>query len=87
MGIHRRKGVSFEPSGDSVVILDADATVLTTLNPTGALIWRSLDGRRDAEALARDLVSQFQGIDEAQLLEDIRQFIASLVEAELVDID
>ena len=87
MGIRRRTGVSYEPSGDSVVILDADGTVLTTLNAVGAVIWHALDGERDVAALARDLVSEFDGVDEATLATDIEVFVASLVESSLVDVD
>ena len=87
MGIRRRAGVSYEPSGDAVVILDADGTVLTTLNAVGAMVWKHLDGERDAAALARDLVGEFDGVDEATLVADIEAFIASLVESSLVDVD
>lgn len=87
MGIRRRAGVSYEPSGESVVILDADGTVLTTLNAVGAVVWKELDGERDARALARDLVDGFEGVDEEELADDIETFIGSLVESSLVDVD
>lgn len=87
MGIRRRAGVSFEPSGDSVIILDADGTVLTTLNPVGAVIWKALDGERDVAALAKDLVADFEGVDEATLADDIEAFVATLVDSSLVDVD
>ncbi|GJM39260.1 MAG: hypothetical protein DHS20C19_26270 [Acidimicrobiales bacterium] len=87
MGIRRRAGVSYEPSGESVVILDADGTVLTTLNAVGAVVWKELDGERDARALARDLVVGFDGVDEDELTGDIEAFIGSLVESSLVDVD
>lgn len=87
MGIRRRAGVSYEPSGDTVVILDADGTVLTTLNPVGALIWHHLDGERDVAALARDLVGEFEGVDEETLAADIETFVGELAASSLVDVD
>ena len=87
MTIRRRAGVSYEPSGDTVVILDADGTVMTTLNPIGAVIWKALDGERGAGELARDLISQFEGVTLVDLEADITSFVESLVESHLVDLD
>lgn len=86
MGIRRSPGVSFEPSGDRVVILDADGTVMTTLNPVGTVIWKALDGR-DAATLAEDLVADFDGVDAATLRADIEEFVAELAAANLVETD
>ena len=87
MGVRRREGVTYERSGDTVLILDRDGTVLTSLNPVGSVIWDELDGDRGAADLARDLVERFQGVDEATLEADISTFIDSLLAAELVEID
>lgn len=77
--------MSFEPSGDSVVILNADGTVMTTLNAVGARVWTELDGVRDAAAIASDLITDYQGITTDELTADIEEFIESLVAADLVD--
>ncbi|MEZ5247565.1 MAG: PqqD family protein [Acidimicrobiales bacterium] len=69
-----------------MVILNADGTVLTTLNPVGSLIWRALDGERDATALANHLVHQLEGVSVEQLERDIVEFIEELASADLVDI-
>jgi hypothetical protein len=87
MATRRRDGVTYEPSGDTVVILDADGTVMTTLNPVGAVIWKALDGNRGAAQLARDLRDQFEGVDEKTLTADITEFIASLAQSGLVETD
>ena len=87
MGIRRRDGVTYEPSGDRVVILDADGTVMTTLNPVGSAIWKALDGQPDAASLARQLIDDFEGVDEATLIVDIEAFLASLIDADLIDTD
>ncbi|MEM7141609.1 MAG: PqqD family protein [Actinomycetota bacterium] len=77
--------MSFEPSGDAVVILDVDGAVLTTLNVVGSLVWNELDGVRDAAALAGDLVDRFDGVSIADLENDIGAFIETLRDASLVD--
>lgn len=86
MATRRREGVSFEPSGESVVILNADGTEMTTLNPVGSLIWQALDGERDTPALAQGLIAHFDGVTIDQLERDIAEFIADLVSADLVDL-
>lgn len=85
MPAKRRDGVNYEASGDGVVILGAEGSTLTTLNPVGSLIWKALDGRRDAAALAADLLGEFVGVTVEQLTADIESFVASLAEADLVE--
>lgn len=85
MAMKRRDGVHYEASGDGLVILDADGTRLITLNPVGSVIWHALDGRRDAGALAADLVDEFVGVSVEELTTDIEVFIESLVAAALVE--
>ena len=87
MSIRRTEGVSFEPSGDRVIVLDADAQWLTTLDPIGAVIWSELDGVRGIPELARDLVGRFEGVDEATLAADLEEFVAGLAAIGLVEVD
>lgn len=87
MGVRRRNGVTYESSGDTVLILDMDGTELTSLNPVGSLIWKEFDGQRGVAELARDLVDRFEGVDETVLAADIEEFVASLVEADLLEVD
>ncbi len=85
MPISRRTGVSHEPSGDRVVILDVKGTVMTTLNPVGAKIWGALDGVRDLPTIAADLEPEFVGVDADTLLTDIVKFVETLRESDLVE--
>jgi len=85
MPIRRSDGVTFEPSGDRVVILDPNGTVMTTLNPVGSRIWTELDGRRTIAELAADLAPEFDGIDESTLAADVSDFIETLRESGLVE--
>ncbi len=85
MPVRRRDGVTYEPSGDRVVILDSGGTVMTTLNPVGTRIWEELDGRRDVHELATDLATDFDGVAVATLVTDITEFIETLRESGLVE--
>lgn len=87
MAIRRRDGVSFEPSGDTVVILDPDGTEMTTLNPVGAVIWRAFDGNRTAAELAAALITDFDGTTVDELERDIEDFAEELAGNGLVEID
>lgn len=86
-GVRRKEGVTYERSGDTVLILDADGTVLTSLNSVGSVIWDELDGQRCTADLARDLVDRFDGVDEGTLMADIDAFVESLLAADLVESD
>ena len=87
MTLRRTPGVTYEMSGDRAVILDAAGSVMTTLNEVGSVIWRELDGERDAAALAADLAPTFDGVDVETLESDINDFVASLAEAGLIEAD
>ena len=84
MTLRRTPGVTYEMSGDRAVILDAAGSVMTTLNEVGTVIWRELDGERDAATLATDLAPTFEGVDIETLEADINEFISSLTEAGLI---
>ncbi len=86
MSIGRKEGVTFEDSGETVVILDESGSELTSLNPVGSVIWHAFDGQRDVRQLAADLVGRFDGVSEEQLAVDIEAFVAELAEADLVDV-
>ncbi len=87
MGIGRKPGVTFEDSGDMVVILDESGSELTSLNAVGSVVWHEFDGQRDVEQLAADLSDRFEGISQEELASDIGLFVDELAEAELIDVD
>ena len=87
MPYRRASGVTYEMSGERAVILDAAGSVMTTLNEVGSVIWRELDGERDAKTLASDLAPKFEGVDTETLEADIDDFAASLLEAGLIETD
>ena len=84
MPFHRTQGVTFEMSGDRIVILDAEGAVMTTINSVGSLIWQELDGERDTAALAQHLSERFPAVERADLITDIEEFLSSMSQAGLV---
>jgi 4-hydroxy-3-methylbut-2-enyl diphosphate reductase IspH len=87
MTVRRADGVSYEPSGDSVVILDADGAVMRTLNEVGTLIWNGLSDHDEVPGIVSQLAERFPEVAESQLVADVEEFIASLAEANLVVVD
>jgi hypothetical protein len=78
--VQRSDDVVFDLADDRAVLLGADGKELITLNPVGSVVWREIDGQRDAATLAADLHDRFAGIDVDVLREDITVFLAQLVE-------
>ena len=87
MAIRRAVGVSHEPSGDNVVILDAAGSVMTTLNEVGTIIWNELAEQAEVSGIVERLAEKFPDISKTELTADVEEFIASLAAAELVVVD
>ena len=60
----------------------AQMDFIFTANEIGSLIFRLLDGRRDARTIAR-LVSQEYEVDEERAYAEVIEFLRGLVEARL----
>ncbi len=66
-------------AGERAVLLDAAGRELITLNPVGTMVWNELDGRRDVDTIAADLLPHFTGVDLDVLRADIAAFTDELV--------
>jgi hypothetical protein len=84
MRYHRSSTVTWELVDERAVILDADGSTLTTLNPVGTLIWRQLDEPRDPAAVGARLADAFPSVDRHQLEADAGDFLARLARDGLV---
>jgi hypothetical protein len=84
MHYHRSSTVTWELVDERAVILDADGSTLTTLNPVGTLIWRQLDQPREAAELGAHLADRFPSVDRHQLESDAGAFLSRLVRDGLV---
>lgn len=61
--------VTVDVEGDAIVY-DEQNEVAHLLSPTGAIVWRLLDGRTRLDELASELAEAF-GVDTEQVLEDV----------------
>jgi Coenzyme PQQ synthesis protein D (PqqD) len=73
----RQQGTEAAAFGAELAILDAPAQQLTAVNPTGARLWKLLDGHRSVAALVRCLAEEFDA-PEAQIEADAIAFLAAL---------
>lgn len=78
MPYRRTAGVTYEVSAGRAVLLDAEGAMLTTLNPTGTSIWRSLDGTRGVSELAECLADEHPEVPIRTLEGDVEAFLAEL---------
>ena len=78
MHYHRSSTVTWELVDERAVILDAEGSTLTTLNPIGTLIWRQLDESRDPSELSARLADRFPFVVRQELESDARDFLDGL---------
>ncbi len=78
----RSDRVIAERSGERTVVLDADGTTLTTLNPIGSMLWDLLPC--DVDGAVSYLVAQFPDVAENVLVADVTAFFDELVTNSLI---
>jgi hypothetical protein len=54
-----------------------------TLNPVGEFIWQEMDNRKTLEEIREGIVNRFD-VEEEMADSDLREFMASLLEADLI---
>jgi Coenzyme PQQ synthesis protein D (PqqD) len=79
--------LSWDDAGERVVILDADGTTITTLNPVGSLLWRRLSQPCESADLVDHLAAQFPDVDRGQLAQDVDEYLAQLHDEGLLTTD
>ena len=72
------------PDGE-VVLLHMASEVYFGLDSVGARMWEALADTGDIEATASRLAGEFE-VEESRLLSDLRQLVAELTEAGLLEI-
>jgi peroxiredoxin len=78
-----RAGLTPVAIGDELVLLDG-WDLATCLNPTGALLWSTLDGRRSIGEIAAELGSTL-GVPQAVISADLSRFLDTLALQGLLD--
>ena len=80
MVVRRSPDVVDDEVDGRAVLVDADGRELITLNPTGTLVWRSIDGVRDRDEIARLVHEQVEDqVTLEQVERDVRRFVDELV--------
>jgi hypothetical protein len=74
LSLHPDKEIAFHPFADGGVLHRTGSHRLWVLNITAATLWCLMDGRVDADALARDYGARF-GIDQATANQDVDALI------------
>ena len=82
--LRRAPHVVDEVAEGRAFLVDDRREELITLNPVGTLVWRTLDGAKDTDALADELLGQLEGVARAELVRDIDAFLGRLVKLGLV---
>jgi hypothetical protein len=71
-GVWRKNAaLAWREIDNETVIISPGESVMHELNDTGSLIWRSIDGRRNAEELAALLVEEYDVTKEEALLDTL----------------
>ena len=69
---------------DEILIVDLDGGELFSLSGTGRAIWLAIDGSKDAQAIAAEMVARHDG-DAAVIAQDVDALVAELERAALVE--
>ena len=69
--------------GDGLVIMAPSGDMTHSLEDIGAFVWQHIDGTRDFAGLVA-AVTEAYAVEPEQAADDLRAFLAELVEAELV---
>lgn len=80
----RRDSVSWVSTEDSLVVLDLRTSYYLSLNESGAVLWRRLADGASVSELEDALIDAF-GLARAAAQADVRAFVATLRDRELLD--
>jgi hypothetical protein len=67
------------------IILNADQYTITKLNAEGGHCWSLLTEFQTADSLTHSILEKFSTENEQQVKQDIEEFLANLVQLELID--
>ena len=74
MPLRPRPNLTFAQDQDGAAILDPSAGTITTLNETGAFVWRGLQDGRSEGQMVTDL-ARVTGAEEPVVAEGVRAFL------------
>jgi hypothetical protein len=78
--VERVPGVLEDTVDGAAVIIDPDGKQIIELNRIGSLVWSSIDGTRDVDALAGAVTERVgHTVPAEQIRSDVRSFLDELV--------
>lgn len=80
----QREGLSLQPVGDELLVLDLQADVIHQLNATASWIFEQCDGHTSIEMLVDDLAGAYQ-LERSRIEADVRDTLAHLHSLSLID--
>lgn len=80
----QREGLSLQPVGDELLVLDLQADVIHQLNATASWIFEQCDGHTPVETLVDNLASAYDQ-DRHRIEADVRDTLAHLRSLSLID--
>jgi len=80
----RNEAVETAPLQQDAILYHARINRFCILNRTSSFIWNRLQAPISAQQLASEIAASFEGISDAEALQDVQQALSSLVELDLV---
>lgn len=80
----QREGLSLQPVGDEMLVLDLQADVIHQLNATATWIFEQCDGHTSFDTLVDDLSRAFD-LDRVRIEADVRDTLAHLRSLSLIE--
>ncbi|NQT90751.1 MAG: radical SAM protein [Candidatus Omnitrophica bacterium] len=76
--LKRNDSIVFREEDDVGLLFDPDTGKVDVLNDTGRFIWQQLDGRKNRDEIAQDLMQNFHITDPKVAVKDVEAFLTAL---------
>jgi hypothetical protein len=80
-----KKGLVFRQEEEGAFLFDPDTGVIKVLNPVGAFIWKSLDGKKTSPQIAQQVARSFGNVKLEEAEKDLTNFLSELKKGKLLE--
>lgn len=80
----QNENTSTHPSGERVVVYHEESKNSIVLNPTGSLIWKSLEQAKTKAELVEELQAAFPDVAVPDLAQDVDVYFQELLKNQLI---
>ena len=80
----QNKNTSTHPSGERVVVYHEESKDSIVLNPTGAIIWKSLENQKSKSEVIGELQTAFPDVAKSDLERDLELYLKELLDNKLI---